>query len=93
MVGWHNGGASREQNTNAGNDSSNRGESSTDESESTVEKLQHNQGNWEQSQLVPVTTPGVCACSQELEHFHIHQGFTNSRVKGPGDTTHYHDEQ
>ena len=25
----------------------------------------------------------ACACSQELEHFHMHQGFTNIRVKGP----------
>ena len=34
-----------------------------------------------------------CAFSQELEHFHIHQGFTNIRVKDPGNTTYYHDEQ
>ena len=25
----------------------------------------------------------ACTCSQELEHFHIHQGFTNIRVKDP----------
>ena len=35
----------------------------------------------------------ACACSQELEHLHIHQGFTNIRVKDPGNTTYYHDEQ
>ena len=34
----------------------------------------------------------ACACSQELEHFHISQGFTNIRVKDPGNTTYYHDE-
>ena len=31
-------------------------------------------------------------CSQELEHFHIHQGSTNIRGKDPGNTTYYHDE-
>ena len=35
----------------------------------------------------------ACAFSQELEHFHIHQGFTNIRVKDPGNTTYYHDER
>ena len=34
----------------------------------------------------------ACACSQELEHLHIYQGFTNIRVKDPGNTTYYHDE-
>ena len=34
----------------------------------------------------------ACACSQELEHFHIDQGLTNIRVKDPGNTTDYHDE-
>ena len=34
----------------------------------------------------------ACASSQELEHFHIHQGSTNIRVKDPGNTTYYHDE-
>ena len=48
--------------------------------------------NWDQSQLVPVLTPSACACSQELRHFHIHQGFTNIRIKDPGNTTYYHDE-
>ena len=67
MVEWHIGGASWEQNANAGNDSGN--------------------------QLVPMITPSACACSQELEHFHIHQGFTNIRVKDPGNTTYHHDEQ
>ena len=43
-------------------------------------------------QLMPMIKPGDCACSQELEHFHIHQGFTNIRVKDPGNTTCYHDE-
>ena len=44
------------------------------------------------SQLMPTINPSACACSQELEHFHIHQGFTNIRVKDPGNTTCYHDE-
>ena len=35
----------------------------------------------------------ACACSQELEHFHIHQGFTNICAKDPRNTTYYHDEQ
>ena len=48
--------------------------------------------NWERSQLVPVITPSACACSQEIEPFHIHQGFTNIREKDPGNTTYYHDE-
>ena len=34
----------------------------------------------------------ACLCSRELEHLHIHQGFTNIRVKDPGNTTYYHDE-
>ena len=34
----------------------------------------------------------ACAFSQELEHFHIHQGFSNIRVKDPGNTTYYHDD-
>ena len=34
----------------------------------------------------------ACACSQELEHFHIHQGSTNIRAEDPGNTTDYHDE-
>ena len=33
-----------------------------------------------------------CACSQELEHFHIHQGFTNIRVEDPGNTSYYLNE-
>ena len=44
------------------------------------------------SQLMPTVKPSACACSQELEHFHIHQGFTNIHVKDPGKTTYYHDE-
>ena len=44
------------------------------------------------SQLMPTICPSACACSQELEHFHIHQGSTNIRVKDPGNTTYYHDE-
>ena len=43
-------------------------------------------------QLMPMVNPSACACSQELEHFRIHQGFTNIRVKDPGNTTCYHDE-
>ena len=34
-------------------------------------------------QLMPTIKPSTCACSQELEQFHNHQGFTNIRVKGP----------
>ena len=34
----------------------------------------------------------ACTCSQELEHFHIHQGFTNIRGTDPGNTTYYHDD-
>ena len=34
----------------------------------------------------------ACACSQELEHFHIHQGSTNIRVEDPGNTSYYLDE-
>ena len=45
------------------------------------------------SQLMPTINPSACACSQELEHFHIHQGFTNIRVEDPGNTTYYHDER
>ena len=44
------------------------------------------------SQLMPTINPSAYACSQELEHFRIHQGFTNIRVKDPGNTTCYHDE-
>ena len=43
--------------------------------------------------MMPTIKPSTCACSQELEHFHNHQGFTNIRVKEPGNTTYYHDEQ
>ena len=32
---------------------------------------------------MPTIKPSTCACSQELEQFHNHQGFTNIRVKGP----------
>ena len=35
----------------------------------------------------------ACACSPELEHFHIHQGFTNIRAEDPGNTSYYHDER
>ena len=34
----------------------------------------------------------ACAFSQELEQFHIHQGFTNIRAEDPGITSYYHDE-
>ena len=44
------------------------------------------------SQLMPTINPSAYACSQELEHFRIHQGFTNIRVKDPGNTTYYHDD-
>ena len=44
------------------------------------------------SQLMPTINPSACACSQELEHFRIHQGSANIRVKDPGNTTYYHDE-
>ena len=42
-------------------------------------------------QLMPTIKPSTCACSQELEQFHNHQGFTNIRVKGADNTTYYHD--
>ena len=45
-----------------------------------------------ESQLMPTINPSAYACSQELEHFRIHQGFTNIRFKDPGNTTCYHDE-
>ena len=44
------------------------------------------------SHLMPTINPSAYACSQELEHFCIHQGFTNIHVKDPGNTTCYHDE-
>ena len=34
----------------------------------------------------------ACACSQELEHFHIHQGSTNICGKDPSNTAYYHDD-
>ena len=34
----------------------------------------------------------ACACSQELEHFHIHQASTNIHVEDPGIKSYYHDE-
>ena len=33
-----------------------------------------------------------CACSQELEHFHIHQDSTKIQVEDPGNTSYYLDE-
>ena len=36
-------------------------------------RLKHNRCKVGQSQLVLTMTPNACACSQELEHFHIHQ--------------------
>ena len=84
MVEWHIGGASWEQNANDGNDLvtwkrlNNRelshywnGYSITKETESAI-------------QLMPTIKPSTCACSQELEHFHNHQVFTDIRVKDPG---------
>ena len=44
------------------------------------------------SQLMLMINPSACACSQELEHFHIHQGSTNIHVKGADNTTYYHDD-
>ena len=92
MVEWHIGGASWELNANAGNDFSNQGEAQQQRVSPLFEKLQHNRGNLGQSQLVPMITRSACACSQELEYFHNHQGFTNIRVKDPGNTTCYRDE-
>ena len=83
MVEWHIGGASWEQNANAGNDSGNWGRTQQQRVNLLFERFSITKGNWEQSQLVPMITRSACACSQELEHFHIHQGFTNIRVKGP----------
>ena len=91
MVEWHIGGASWEQNANAGNDSGNWGRTQQQRVNSLFEqvialprKLRANP--------VSADAPSPCACSQELEHFHNHQGFTNIRVKDPGNTTYHHDE-
>ena len=92
MVEWHIGGASWEQNANDGNDSSSWGEAQQQRVIPLLEWLQRNRGNLGQSQLVSLITPSACACSQELEHFHNHQDFTNIRVKDSGNTTCYHDE-
>ena len=92
MVEWHIGGASWEQNANAGNDSSNWGETQQQRVNPLFERFSITEGNWGQFQLVPMITPSACACSQELEHFHNHQGFINIRVKGADNTTYYYDE-
>ena len=78
MVEWHIGGASQEQNANARNDSGNWGRTQQQRVNSLLEWLQHNRGNLGQSQLVPMITRSACACSQELEHFHIHQSLPTS---------------
>ena len=92
MVEWHIGGASWEQNANAGNDSSNWGRTQQQRVNSLFEKVIALPRKLRGIQLEPMVTRSACACSQELEHFHIHQGFTNIRVKDPGNTTYYHDE-
>ena len=92
MVEWHIGGASWEQNANAENDSGNWGRTQQKRVDSMFERSQHCRGNRVESQLGPMITRNACACSQELEQFHNHQGFTNIRVKDPGNTTCYHDE-
>ena len=81
------------KNANARNDSSNWGEAQQQSVNLLFERFSITEGNWEQSQLVPVKTPSACGCSQELEHFHIHQGSTNIRAEDPGNTSYYHDER
>ena len=83
MVEWHIGGASWEQNANAGNDSGNWGRTQQQRVNSLFEKVIALPRELRASQLEPMITRSACACSQELEHFHNHQGFTNIRVKGP----------
>ena len=92
MVEWHNGGASWEQNANAGNDSGNWGRTQQQRVNSLFEKVTALPRELRASQLEPMITRSACACSQELEHFHNHQGFINIGVKDPGNTTYYHDE-
>ena len=93
MVEWHNGGASQEQNANAGNDSGNWGRTQQQRVNSLFEKGHSIAEETESTiQLESMVTRSACACSQELEHFHNHQDSTNIRVKDPGNTTCYHDE-
>ena len=93
MVEWHIGDASWEQNANAGNDSGNWGRTQQQRVNSPFEKIIALPRKLRASQLVSMITPSACACSQEREHFHNHQGFTNIRVKDADNTTYYHDEQ
>ena len=92
MVEWHIGGASWEQNANARNDSGNWEKPNSREWIHCLKGYSITKGTESTMQLMPTIKPSTCACSQELEHFHIHQGFTNIRVKDPGNTTYYHDE-
>ena len=92
MVEWHIGGASQEQNANAGNDSGNQGRTQQQRVDSLFDKVIALPRKLRALQLVSMITPSASACSQELEHFHLHQDFTNIRVKDPGNTTCYHDE-
>ena len=82
MVEWHIGGASWKQNANAGNDSGNWGRTQQQRVNSMFEKIIALPRKLRAIRLVPMITPSACACSQELEQFHNHQGFTNIRVKG-----------
>ena len=92
MVEWHNGGASQEQNANDGNDSSNWEKLNSRERFHCLKGYGIIEETGNGPQLMPTINPSACACSQELEHFHIHQDFTNIRVKDSGNTTYYHDE-
>ena len=91
-VEWHIGGASWEQNANAGNDTGIWGRTQQERVNSLFEKIIALPRKLRAPQLVSMITPSACACSQELEHFHNHQDFTNIRVKDPGNTSYYHDE-
>ena len=65
------------------NDSGNWGRTQQQRVNSMFEKIIALPRKLRVTQLVPMITPSACACSQELEHFHIQQGFTNIRVKDP----------
>ena len=66
-------GASWEQNANAGNDSSNRGEPNGRETFHYWKGYSITEETKSVSQLMPTINPSDCACSQELEHSHIQQ--------------------
>ena len=63
MVEWHNGGASWEQNANAGNDSSNWGEPNSRERFHYWKGYSITKETKSGSQLMPTLNPSDCACS------------------------------